>query len=417
MNGGIPFRGRFKQPTGYTRNTPGYQAPVTYHCRKHDYVYYAFGWTDGGTGTVYRPGYYDENGKYYSDIAMKDKSSGMLTMKCEYCDSVVKTKWTEGVQPSCPNCGAGLKIVQSDDLLSGYKESSALSTQTEKKKWHPVLMTLMGLLLLGGMINKEPIIIFLAAAILIITAPPVARHLSRKAVIWSCVGIVAISAMLTSLAPDGESKVNIPSSDNGIYVEALDRSCQWYDDFDSYYDQETDCYFVYNNASGTWQYWYEGISSDYGDYGWMEYDEAEQQWYIEASNGNWVKLPGKYETSRLWHISDSPVQVAQTEPVKYQNINSGSFYVEALGRSCPWSDEYDSYYDEETDCYFWYNTDISPANWQYWYEGISSDFGDFGWMEYDEAEAQWYIEASNSNWIVLPKGYSTDHLWHIEEEP
>ena len=419
--GGVPIRGRFKQPTGYTRSTPGYQPPVTYHCRKHDYLYYAFGWTDTSTGTVYKPGYYDESGKYYEEVALKDKSSGILTVKCEYCDSIVKTKWAEGVQPSCPNCGAGLKMDQADELLSSYKDSSYPSGSSgssytqEKRKWHPILMAFMGLLLLGAIINKEPAIIFLAVAILIVTAPPVSQYLSKKAMAWSCVGIVLFSSMLTTLTPDGGSKVNIPSGEKSMYVEALGRSCGWQDDFDSYYDKETDCYFAYNAASDTWQYWYEGISSYYGEYGWMEYDEAEQQWYIEESYANWVKLPGKYETSKLWYISDEPVRAAQTEPVKLQNINSGSIYVDALGRSCEWSDEYDSYYDGETDCYFWYNTDISPASWKYWHEDISSDFGDYGWMEYDEAEKQWYIEASEGNWIVLPKGYSTDKLWYIEE--
>lgn len=90
-----------------------------------------------------------------------------------------------------------------------------------------------------------------------------------------------------------------------------------------------------------------------------------------------------------------------------------SFYVEALGRSCKWYDEYDSYYDKETDCYFVYNEDYDT--WQYWYEGISSDFGDYGWMEYDVEEAMWYIEASNGNWIALPNEYGADKLWHIEE--
>ena len=33
----------------------------------------------------------------------------------------------------------------------------------------------------------------------------------------------------------------------------------------------------------------------------MEYDEAEQQWYIEEKNG-WSALPAQYDASRLWHI-------------------------------------------------------------------------------------------------------------------
>lgn len=92
--------------------------------------------------------------------------------------------------------------------------------------------------------------------------------------------------------------------------------------------------------------------------------------------------------------------------------HDNSYYVDVLERSCKWYDAYDSYYDEETDCYFAYSDEFGV--WQYWYEGISSDFGDFGWMEYDEKEARWYIEVAEGNWIVLPKGYNTDKLWHIK---
>ena len=51
-----------------------------------------------------------------------------------------------------------------------------------------------------------------------------------------------------------------------------------------------------------WQYWYEGISSDYGDYGWMEHDD--DGWYIEKDHGEWIKLPDKYGTDGLWYIED-----------------------------------------------------------------------------------------------------------------
>ena len=78
-----------------------------------------------------------------------------------------------------------------------------------------------------------------------------------------------------------------------------------------------------------------------------------------------------------------------------------------------WDEEADSYYDEETDCWLWYNTDVEPPLWQYWYEGISSDFGDYGWMEHDEDG--WFIEKSYENWIELPEKYDTGSLWYIAE--
>ena len=40
-----------------------------------------------------------------------------------------------------------------------------------------------------------------------------------------------------------------------------------------------------------------------GDYGAMEYDTAEQHWYIESEDG-WVPLPDSYDTSGLWYIEE-----------------------------------------------------------------------------------------------------------------
>ena len=75
-----------------------------------------------------------------------------------------------------------------------------------------------------------------------------------------------------------------------------------------------------------------------------------------------------------------------------------------------------NYYDKETDCWLWQNTDVTPAVWQYWFEGISSDYGDYGWMEWDDSEKTWYIEASEGNWIALPAKYDTGRLWHISSQ-
>ena len=90
-----------------------------------------------------------------------------------------------------------------------------------------------------------------------------------------------------------------------------------------------------------------------------------------------------------------------------------AIYVSALGRDVPWNSEYDSYYDKQTDCYFILNTDMDPPIWQYWFEGISSDYGDYGWMEHDETG--WYIEASYGDWIELPAKYDAGSLWYIGE--
>lgn len=94
---------------------------------------------------------------------------------------------------------------------------------------------------------------------------------------------------------------------NSVYVEEIGRTC--YLDGEDWYDSQTKCWFYYNDTISPyqWQYWYEGISSDYGDYGWMEYDMSEGAWYIETDDGNWVHLPGSYDTKNLWHMSDEYV--------------------------------------------------------------------------------------------------------------
>ena len=91
-----------------------------------------------------------------------------------------------------------------------------------------------------------------------------------------------------------------------------------------------------------------------------------------------------------------------------------SYYVKSIGRYCDWDDKMECYYDPDTDCYFWYNDTTKTHTWQYWYEGISSDYGDYGWMEYDSTEKQWYIEVSDGEWIELPTEYDTSYLWHVE---
>ena len=78
-----------------------------------------------------------------------------------------------------------------------------------------------------------------------------------------------------------------------------------------------------------------------------------------------------------------------------------------------WDSSSDSYYDESSDCWIWYNMEVDPYIWQYWYESISSDFDEGGWMEHESSG--WYIEQSPGNWIDLPARYDTDSLWYFTD--
>ena len=107
---------------------------------------------------------------------------------------------------------------------------------------------------------------------------------------------------------------------------------------------------------------------------------------------------------------DTKERQAQYEATAVQE----SYYVKSIDRTCDWDDEFGCYYDPVTDCYFWYNDTTKTHTWQYWYEGISSDYGDYGWMEWDAKEDSWIIEISDGEWIYLPDRYDTSYLWHVE---
>ena len=98
----------------------------------------------------------------------------------------------------------------------------------------------------------------------------------------------------------------------------------------------------------------------------------------------------------------------------YSYSHDDSIYVSALGRTVYWDNEYDSYYDRDTDCYFFLNQDMNPPIWQYWFEGVSSKYGDYGWMEWDDDERCWYVQTGSSSWKKLPESEYTNHLWHME---
>lgn len=104
-----------------------------------------------------------------------------------------------------------------------------------------------------------------------------------------------------------------------------------------------------------------------------------------------------------------------TEPIVEEEQIADEIYVTVLNRYVKWSDEYECYYDEVTDCYFFKNYDVNPSIWQYWFEGISSDFGDYGWLEYDFEDNQWYVQVNENDWEVL-SGYDTSNMWHMNED-
>ncbi len=261
-------RTRKSQPYGW--NSALHGAVGHFYGAAHDYDYYPQGWT-ASDGQYFEEGYYDENGRHYDNMIM----AGSETMlKCEYCGSRMVYKWKEGDIPVCDKCGATLRIDITDKEKVSYSGSGSDRGFKEVMSGIPLI----GKVAIGVFIACLMLPFFVIAAALFATA--------------------------TSHDSFSTTRYETASSMNSIYVDEIGRTC--YRDGEDWYDSQTECWFYYNDEVSPyqWQYWYEGISSDYGDYGWMEYDMGEGAWYIEADKGKWVHLPADYDTSKLWHMTD-----------------------------------------------------------------------------------------------------------------
>lgn len=266
-------RTRTSQPYGW--NKASYGTVSHYHCATHDYEYYPQGWT-ASDGRYFEEGYYDENGRHYNNMLMV---GGTTMLKCAYCGNRMVYRWKEGDLPVCDGCGAQFQI----DITDKEEASRSIGGSGSSNG------------LLKGF-SKIPLGAKIALAVMLIS-------IALPVFLMAFGMIIAITGRLNT----SETKYETASVQNSIYVEEIGRTC--YLDGEDWYDSRTECWFYYNDTVSPyqWQYWYEGISSDYGDYGWMEYDMDEDAWYIETEEGNWVHLPESYDTSNLWHMTDEYV--------------------------------------------------------------------------------------------------------------
>ena len=375
------MRKRTNQPTG----CPSANKPLSMRGSRHDYVYYPNSWTDPSTGTFFDRGYYDENGKYYQNVAIKKKDVFETICCCDYCGTSIKLNWKEGAIPSCPNCGALLSNITQNLFYDTELQDQVVNFSRSGASMNTIVKVVIGSIIGCCLL---PVISVGGLGLLGLFA-----------------GYLPDEADVTTRDPNAivaESEIQTSS----IYVDVLDRECEWDEEFECYYDEPTDCYFVFNTDAEPpeWQYWYEGISSDYGDYGWMAYDYDEERWYIESSDG-WDVLPDSYDVSDLWYMNEEGTG-------KYNG--ESTIHVDSIDRDCEWIPAEAAYYDPETDCYFIYNDYVEPPVWQYWYGDISGsgEFEGYGWMEYDEDENCWYIETSGG-WEALSDDYDTTNCWHM----
>ena len=262
---GQPYqaRPRRSQPSGSSLSNL-----ILYYGLLHDYQYYPEDFTDS-TGKTYKRGYYDENGNYYENVAFENQETELV---CPYCGTRNKIIWKEGVLPKCPNCGGEYEDVQVDNVYKGkpgvQTVSDDSSPMNSKFSW--------------------------LSRIFVILVPLV-------------ICIFSFRFFFSDDSGSAEFGVEYSSTSGTYYVAEIGRDCEWDDNVGAWYDDDTQCWFGFNEKVDPpqWQYWYEDISSDFGDYGYMEYDDDKETWYIQDSNGKWIKLPAKYDTSDLWHMDDA----------------------------------------------------------------------------------------------------------------
>ena len=270
--------------------------PVTHHCRRHDYVYYPIDWVDSATNAYYKKGFYDENGQYYDKVAIKKKTGDAeAILTCEYCDTKINAKWDGSTSLTCPNCGASLvvsSITEDEEIEETYVPSGAGANGSNGSSPISKIIILIVSIMIGG------------------TAISTCSDSNDD---YNSNYNSSYESTYDSSDYDYDDDYdyqnpydNEINNQSYIYVDELGRKCKWSDENGSYYDEETDCYFVYleEETYSCWQYWYEGISSDFGEYGWMEWDENEQLWYIQDRDGSWMVLPGKYNKDYLWYIHE-----------------------------------------------------------------------------------------------------------------
>ena len=200
----------------------------------------------------------------------------------------------EGHSLKCPNCGAPMEIrSELDTILSEtpenthvYNSEESLRNAFPQKKKTRVWPIVLALMLAFSLVNR------------------VKERLSPEPV--QQLPTTVSSGSTLSLAPFGDH-LYLEKQEDGSYhvvtdVLRADKLLDYERDSDNYYDEASDCWLWYNREvePAVWQYWYEGISSDFGDWGWMEHDA--DGWYIEKSAGNWIPLPEKYDASGLWYI-------------------------------------------------------------------------------------------------------------------
>lgn len=287
-----PWKPRVNQPTGYVAAT--HERPTYYYGKHHSYAYYPQSWTDTETGARFEKGYYDENGLRYDSVAFaKNGRYENVLCHCPYCgqDSLLSLNVEgAGLSLRCPNCGGPTELqTQLDELVPSPGQNTHVYNAEESLK--PFFD--------GVKKKKRRSRLGWIIAVLVLAA--------ALAIVKNATGVLPVLPGFSSQETRLGKTLYLQSSGENAYTltgkaDTYSKTLAWDADADSYFDSESVCWLWYNTdvEPPLWQYWYEGISSDYGDWGWMEYEDG--VWYIEASQANWIALPADYSTENLWHL-------------------------------------------------------------------------------------------------------------------
>ena len=122
------------------REEPKFPVPISqagnatfYHGKWHDYIYYPEP-VENAEGVRYRAGYYDETGKYYSELKLYHSfpEEGLV---CKYCGHRMTEDELEGMETlKCPNCDASFELVTPADVVKKDKVVTSEVRFTDKSE-------------------------------------------------------------------------------------------------------------------------------------------------------------------------------------------------------------------------------------------------------------------------------------------
>lgn len=263
----IEKRERKNQPSGYYGNNHSNDLIIEYYCEKHDYLFFPESWTNDKTHWHYEKGYYDENGKLYSNLILSENGVYKGDLRCSKCKALNKNiLWSEEAVPSCRECGDS--FIDELERLPSDKVLKKVETNNPEKQKKEKTLKLIGII----------------AVLVIIVA--------FSLVLLESFGVISLPGLKKPIKSDS------------VYVQELGRNCNYVSQIKCFYDPETDCFFKGYKVKGVeeWEYWYYDISSKYGKYGWMKYDKDAKRWMIEVGNNDWEPLSEGKESDKLWHI-------------------------------------------------------------------------------------------------------------------